>query len=466
MAEACRTPTHQPELSESSDSPSPRREWRKSIRGKASDFFKVPLADIAEEVTKMNNEEKLWPSARELVDTLHLRLPVSRNDTIQMLMVGQYNVAKKKKKIGWLKEFRGSVAIHQNEDWMIANIGYRPRRRKEAAAVLPGTLVRDCRLNEDPNIPTISVDLGHSSSGQIGSGIKPEPMELVEEIPEVLNTQSLSTVDVEPEPVPEVRENMRLPRSRRQEQRAEVGSRSRSRIGRHHSSSPDRSVSPPVQGRRRKSGVRVKSCPILSCSAVFRNLRRHMTVSHLPSLFTEAEMADRTLDVDRMQLVGSVRQILVGNEGTFSDLVEWVNSKRAISSDAFVPDSDRDWLTGICQNNFWDVPEKFLLNPVNSKALLFHWRVLAVLLSNLSSSERMRFQQGRLDEDLARRGRMDLREKLRRLEETSDRPGSASSVTPKGRLEEILRQAIPCFISDPERTPGGNLRQARRIGFW
>ncbi|KAH3855827.1 hypothetical protein DPMN_098397 [Dreissena polymorpha] len=49
----------------------------------------------------------------------------------------------------------------------------------------------------------------------------------------------------------------------------------------------------------------------------------------------------------------------------------------------------------VCKQNGWAAPDKYNLHPVNSNSLLFHWRVLTVLLFNLSVGDRKHFQQER-----------------------------------------------------------------------
>ena len=51
---------------------------------------------FVDEVLEMNANKRLWPSAKELVTNLHLKLSSVDNELTKQLMVAQYQIAKKK----------------------------------------------------------------------------------------------------------------------------------------------------------------------------------------------------------------------------------------------------------------------------------------------------------------------------------------------------------------------------------
>jgi hypothetical protein len=118
----------------------------------------VKLQTPLEEVLTWNDQGRLWASPRELVTRLHTFLSAKQNDKIEQTLLGQYKLAKQKKKIGWMKEFRACVSLHQSDKWMKENIDYRPPTRRQQTRAIPScTMTKDVRLGTDPSLQV----LGH-----------------------------------------------------------------------------------------------------------------------------------------------------------------------------------------------------------------------------------------------------------------------------------------------------------------
>ena len=94
----------------------------------------------------------------------------------------------------------------------------------------------------------------------------------------------------------------------------------------------------------------------------------------------------------RMGDLECLKNELLGRRERLSALVSWVNQQRMIPEDAFVPETEEGWLAATCQMAHWRIPYTFSLHPVNSQALLFHWRVLIVILTNVSRELRQEFR--------------------------------------------------------------------------
>lgn len=82
-------------------------------------------------------------------------------------------------------------------------------------------------------------------------------------------------------------------------------------------------------------------------------------------------------------------------------MVSWVNRRNAFSGDIFVPNSNVARLSRVCRDQSWEVPERFTLKPVNSKALLIQWRVLFILLNGLTEEDRQKFRLGEVRKAVA-----------------------------------------------------------------
>lgn len=78
---------------------SPRRSWKTKARGLLSGPSMTKFPTFVDEVLEMNKSQRLWPSAKELVTNLHLKLSSANNELIQQLMVAQYQIAKVNRKI-------------------------------------------------------------------------------------------------------------------------------------------------------------------------------------------------------------------------------------------------------------------------------------------------------------------------------------------------------------------------------
>ena len=96
----------------------------------------------------------------------------------------------------------------------------------------------------------------------------------------------------------------------------------------------------------------------------------------------------------RLGDVEYLKNELLGHRAALSALVNWVNHQQMIPEDAYVPETEGGWLSATCRMAHWQIPSSFSLHPVNSQALLFHWRVPIVVLTHVSSETRQEFRDG------------------------------------------------------------------------
>ncbi len=78
---------------------------------------------------------------------------------------------------------------------------------------------------------------------------------------------------------------------------------------------------------------------------------------------------------------------------SLDELFVWMNREDCLSHSSYVDQNhDIPWIHRICHNQGWEVPSTFQFHPLNSRALLFHWRVLVPLLVRLSPALRLEFR--------------------------------------------------------------------------
>ena len=146
---------------------------------------------------------------------------------------------------------------------------------------------------------------------------------------------------------------------------------------------------------RVKTGSRQKYCTLPQCTdAPFRNARRHAMERHFPAHFRSQQLEDMDLHQRRLGDVEYLKNELLGHRAALSALVNWVNHQQMIPEDAYVPETEGGWLSATYRMAHWQIPSSFSLHPVNSQALLFHWRVLIVVLTLVSSETRQEFRDG------------------------------------------------------------------------
>jgi hypothetical protein len=140
------------------------------------------LPTFVDEVLIHNREGKLWPSARELVTQLHIKLSSQTdNELIQQILVAQYEIARAQKRSSFIKDLHLYASLHQADSWLTSHLGYRPPKRGSA----PGTqatsrhCTRDIRLKSGISCTrTVHTATLSSASAEItvasGEDVRPE----------------------------------------------------------------------------------------------------------------------------------------------------------------------------------------------------------------------------------------------------------------------------------------------------
>ncbi len=109
-------------------------------------------------------------------------------------------------------------------------------------------------------------------------------------------------------------------------------------------------------------------------------------------MFRTAQLLQPGHDANRMTALEWLADAHV-KTSSLQTLLDWVNNQDFIPGSAYVDDNmDLPWLQRICGIEGWCQPPRFTLKPVNSLALLCHWRVIAPLVSRLTQDQRQTFR--------------------------------------------------------------------------
>ncbi|KAH3801424.1 hypothetical protein DPMN_155074 [Dreissena polymorpha] len=180
----------------------------------------------------------------------------------------------------------------------------------------------------------------------------------------------------------------------------------------------DRSRSRHDEGRGEK---RVRECPL--CGLNTGSVRLHVMSRHLPPVFGQEAWEDPRLD--RVRFRGVI--CLIGGLGlqSIDEAMLFVHRvKLAIPERSWLYDGDQAWLERVCRRFLWSIPSVFHVARVHSRAVLFHWRVMAALLK-LCGPE---FRDNFVAQKFSRRRVVPATESAQAAELTQ-RPGPSSTVS-------------------------------------
>ena len=132
-------------------------------------------------------------------------------------------------------------------------------------------------------------------------------------------------------------------------------------------------------------------CPFPNCKTVDKKLKRHVFGKHLPWIFME-QSEEPDLDQRRFKAISSLAEYRFGTHDALQSAVEFINRSGQMPKTSVITSEARQGMLNLCHHQQWDVPvEDFQLHPLNSPAVLIHWRSLVVLLLGLTAGEQKQF---------------------------------------------------------------------------
>ncbi|XP_045167847.2 uncharacterized protein LOC123531129 [Mercenaria mercenaria] len=148
-----------------------------------------------------------------------------------------------------------------------------------------------------------------------------------------------------------------------------------------------------------------QACPANGCNAVSKHIRRHVQMTHIPSVFWE-ETAGNDLPGRRLKALEQLAMLIIGRPGV-NRLMEWADRYVRIQASSTPNSTSQTAMRAVCKYARWNIPDQFTIAPVNSPAALIHWRIICAMMEHLSESQKRRF----LDELKEDRGKRDEDEK-------------------------------------------------------
>ena len=125
----------------------------------------------------------------------------------------------------------------------------------------------------------------------------------------------------------------------------------------------------------------LQRCPFPECSSSNTKMKRHILYKHLPKCFSEDrksrnghEMCVHALDSLSIAILGRTDLNIVSSPGAIPDYSN-------------IHPNLVEKMKGFSNHNSWQIPAEFSLHPINSKALLLHYRCLCCLLLLLSEEQ-------------------------------------------------------------------------------
>ena len=186
----------------------------------------------------------------------------------------------------------------------------------------------------------------------------------------------------------------------RRQHRLPTSDRSREKSERELATRSDLRVS--ILGKRRhvserdtKEGaipkkIKRNKCPFPGCEAVDRKLKRHVQSRHIPALFHDLEtpemMASSEFHGRRLEALEVLARLIVvqSDSPNPEELRRMVDGNIRICELSEITPSTQEAMRKLCFQAGWEVPEEFTLRPINSPAVLIHWRPMAYIMDQLS----------------------------------------------------------------------------------
>ena len=430
------SPISQRESPKKLDKVDQRSENQQHIQRKADVFFKTHAAPMRWEGFQETEADKFAQWVKVLSYDGHLLTPdylfrvletLSPSldaETLEEVVLGQYEVAKTMKMEEWVRPARMWAVKFFPPSWVDRHL----------KSFVQGKVLRlQQRENKSPRSPLArgsELEASHSEASGMAEADRieseasnPQPMEV-----EVLEQTT------RPKVVPSEKRSRGRDRetgSGRQEPREER------REKRRHG--PEETEAP-VDRKRPSSGA-TQLCPARGCGHRTKYLKDHVYQDHIPRLFHQLSIntvKSRSVQRRRFHGLEHLAIAVLHARATIGDLVYSVN--QSIRSVIFGQTNIWGQLQGdmvaLSEYAGWTIPEKFEVYPkLNSPASLLYWRVLVYLMDQLGDKERREFCSSYDSLDVAPVPSERSRDRREQSSERS-RDGRRSSERPRRRKRE------------------------------
>lgn len=170
-----------------------------------------------------------------------------------------------------------------------------------------------------------------------------------------------------------------------------------------------------VSVRSHTHGDKRSSCPVEGCHGRSKHLKHHAWEYHIPRVFWDRPWNELNASPDYHSLRAScllaLAQYILGPAATVQDLVDYVNKKIPLPREYPIMQRTLHQVGQLTRMMRWPMKDTFSMLPINSPAVLIHWRILMAIVCTMSPEKRAEFRAwGK--EDLAK---LENRVKSRRV---------------------------------------------------
>ena len=187
-----------------------------------------------------------------------------------------------------------------------------------------------------------------------------------------------------------------------------------------------------------RSETEERRCPVGRCQFE-GSVEAHVRERHLPTLFQNPNAHGARRSKRRLGALRRLARILTGMGSPWRLMDLWNRDGPRVDNSSL---PGQQALEDLCQAAGWVRPSRFRLWPMNSPALLIHWRVLIFLLDQMRTGDRADWKASSVDVRPARTGLQTRRKRAQatsRSEATGDSvEEAASSASLPGNMNSIL----------------------------
>ena len=135
----------------------------------------------------------------------------------------------------------------------------------------------------------------------------------------------------------------------------------------------------------------VQRCWVPGCTGDSKYLKAHAYYDHIPSIFDERlQPTDEQVLRGRRNALKQAGRWLLGRPVELDELVAFVVVQKMLSQtdNTEITQRQETAMREFCKFLYEPVPDKFVLEPCNSTAVLLHWKALLLIAASLGEEER------------------------------------------------------------------------------
>ena len=132
------------------------------------------------------------------------------------------------------------------------------------------------------------------------------------------------------------------------------------------------------------------------CHGRSKHLKHHAWEYHIPRVFWDRPWHSLNASPDNHRLRAFCLQALakyfLGSTGTIQDLVEHVSQTVQFTGEYPIMERTLHQIGQLTRTKRWPMVDKFMMIPVNTPAVLIHWRIRMAIVSTMSPEKWSEFR--------------------------------------------------------------------------